>query len=227
MPIPLVVIVGRPNVGKSTLFNRLTKSKNSIVDDQSGVTRDRIYGEVEWNGRAFKLMDTGGYVKESDDKFEMAIKEQVEIAIEEADALLFITDGRAGITTLDSEMAALLRKTKKTTFVLVNKADTTKFENDKLEFYSFGLENVFDISALNGRNVGDLLDDLINELKFPDENLPEDPRLKIIRMPLSPLGNIRNNALKYVKKPWVAYCDGDDIWCSEMLTINPQTFYKL
>lgn len=179
MPVPLVVIVGRPNVGKSTLFNRLTRSKSSIVDDQSGVTRDRIYGDVEWNGLLFKLMDTGGYVKETDDKFEIAIKEQVEIAIEEADALLFVTDGRTGVTHLDSEVAALLRTTKKPTFVLVNKSDTSSFENDKLEFYTFGLESVYDISALNGRNVGDILDDLVKELKFPDDNMDEDSRLKI------------------------------------------------
>lgn len=179
MPIPLVVIVGRPNVGKSTLFNRLTKSQVSIVDDQSGVTRDRVYGEVEWNGKVFRLMDTGGYVKESTDKFEQAIKEQVEIAIDEADAILFVVDGRSGLTHLDSEVAALLRMTKKPTIVLVNKADASKFENDKLEFYSLGLEHIFDISALNGRNTGDVLDVLIDELNFPDENQEEESRLQI------------------------------------------------
>jgi len=179
MSTPLVVIVGRPNVGKSTLFNRLTRSKLSIVDDQSGVTRDRVYGEVEWNGKIFRLMDTGGYVKESNDKFEQAIKEQVEIALEEADALLFVADGRTGVTHLDEEVAALLRTTKKPTYVLVNKSDTSNFENDKLEFYSFGLDSVFDISALNGRNIGDVLDSLLSELKFPDENLENDLRLKI------------------------------------------------
>lgn len=179
MPTPLVVIVGRPNVGKSTLFNRLTKSKISIVDDQSGVTRDRISGEVEWNGKIFKIMDTGGYVKQSDDKFEIAIKEQVEIAIEEADALLFVNDGRLGVTHLDSEVAALLRTTKKPTYVLVNKADTANFENDKLEFYSFGLEHVYDISALNGRNIGDVLDSLVSDLNFPENDFEDDKRLRI------------------------------------------------
>ncbi len=179
MTMPLVVIVGRPNVGKSTLFNRLTRSKLSIVDDQSGVTRDRIYGEVEWNGKVFRLMDTGGYVKESNDKFEMAIKEQVEIALDEADALLFITDGRTGVTYLDEEVAKLLRATQKPTYVLVNKADTSSFENDKLEFYSFGLDQVYDISALNGRNTGDVLDQLVSDISSPDENIIEDDRLKI------------------------------------------------
>ncbi len=199
MPTPLVVIVGRPNVGKSTLFNRLTKSKSSIVDDQSGVTRDRIYGDVEWNGKLFKLMDTGGYVKETDDKFELAIKEQVEIAIDEADAILFVTDGRSGVTYLDSEVAALLRATKKTTFVLVNKADTASFENDKLEFYSLGLENVYDISALNGRNIGDILDNLISELNFPDDSLEEDPRLKIALLGKPNVGksSLTNSLLGY------------------------------
>ena len=179
MSIPLVVIIGRPNVGKSTLFNRLTKSKISIVDDQSGVTRDRLYGDVEWNGRIFRVMDTGGYVKDSMDKFELAIKEQVEIAIEEADALLFVTDGRSGVTPLDQEVAELLRTTEKPTFVLVNKSDAENFQEDKYEFYTLGLENVYDVSALNGRNIGDVLDSLVNNLKFPDENNEEDKRLKI------------------------------------------------
>ncbi len=179
MATPLVVIVGRPNVGKSTLFNRLTKSKISIVDDQSGVTRDRISGDVEWNGKIFRLMDTGGYVKESDDKFEIAVKEQVEIAIEEADAILFVTDCRDGVTHLDIEVAGLLRTSNKPILVLVNKADTANFENDKLDFYQFGLENVFDISALNGRNIGDILDELIKDLKFPEKSIDEDKRLKI------------------------------------------------
>ncbi|PID59822.1 MAG: ribosome biogenesis GTPase Der [Ignavibacteriae bacterium] len=176
---PLVVIVGRPNVGKSTLFNRLTKSKTSIVDDQSGVTRDRIYGEVEWNGKIFRLMDTGGYVKESSDRFEQAIKEQVEIAIEEADALLFVTDGRSGVTHLDNEVAELLRTTNKPTLVLVNKADAASFAGDKFEFYSMGLSEIFDISALNGRNTGDFLDVLVEQLDFSEDKNKDDNRLKL------------------------------------------------
>ena len=179
MATPLIVIVGRPNVGKSTLFNRLTKSKVSIVDDQSGVTRDRVYGEVEWNGKILRVMDTGGYVKESNDKFEQAIKEQVEIAIEEADALLFVADGRSGVTHLDEEVAALLRKSTKPTFVLVNKADTASFENDKNEFYSLGLDRVYDISALNGRNIGDVLDDLLEGIDLNEFIDEDDDRLKI------------------------------------------------
>lgn len=199
MGIPLVVIVGRPNVGKSTLFNRLTRTKVSIVDDQSGVTRDRVYGDVEWNGKIFRVMDTGGYVKDSTDKFEQAIKEQVQIAIEESDALLFITDGRSGVTHLDDEVAALLRATKKPTYVLVNKADTANFSNDKFEFYSFGLDNVFDISALNGRNIGDVLDSLVESLKFPSESENEDKRLKIALLGKPNVGksSLTNSLLGY------------------------------
>jgi len=199
MSIPLVVIVGRPNVGKSTLFNRLTRSKSSIVHDSSGVTRDRVNGEVDWNGRQFHLMDTGGYVPVSSDKFEIAIKEQVEIAIDEADALLFVTNGRDGITAIDSSVAELLRKTKKPTYVLVNKADSPKFENDRLEFYEFGLENVYDISALNGRNIGDLLDSLVLELNFSEEEIDEDDRLKIAMLGKPNVGksSLTNSLLGY------------------------------
>jgi GTP-binding protein len=179
MKTPLVVIVGRPNVGKSTLFNRLTKSKFAIVDDVSGVTRDRIYGEVDWNGKIFRVIDTGGYVPDSEDQFESAIREQVEIAIEEADAILFVVDGKMGMMPVDNEVAQMLRKSKKHSFVLVNKCDTQAAENNKTEFYSFGLQNVYDVSALNGRNLGDLLDDLLDCLDFGSEQTEEDTRLRI------------------------------------------------
>ncbi|MCF8263812.1 MAG: ribosome biogenesis GTPase Der [Melioribacteraceae bacterium] len=179
MKTPLVVIVGRPNVGKSTLFNRLTKTNTAIVDDVSGVTRDRNYGEVLWNGKTFKIMDTGGYVPESDNLFEIAIKEQVQIAIEEADAIIFLTDGRAGITPVDSEIAIMLRKSSKFSMLLVNKVDSEKHIDSKSDFYKFGLEHVADIAAINGRNLGDVLDNLVNNLDFPDESLDEDERLKI------------------------------------------------
>lgn len=179
MKIPLVVIVGRPNVGKSTLFNRLTKSKDAIVDDVSGVTRDRIYGEVEWNGKIFRLIDTGGYVPDSEDLFESAIREQVKIAIDEADAILFITDGRIGLTPIDSEVANMLRTSNKPSMLLVNKSDTPAQEMNKSDFYSLGLENLYDISALNGRNLGDLLDDLISKLDFQSDNIEGDERLKL------------------------------------------------
>ncbi|MCO6472683.1 MAG: ribosome biogenesis GTPase Der [Melioribacteraceae bacterium] len=179
MKTPLVVIVGRPNVGKSTLFNRLTKTQNSIVDDYSGVTRDRVYGEVEWNGENFKLIDTGGFVPLSDEIFESAIREQIQIALEEADAILFITDGRTGIHPIDREIADRLRKTEKPVFVLVNKSDNNELGLSKNEFYEFGLSDVFDISALSGRNVGNVLDQLLNVLPEFDNDRTEDLRLKI------------------------------------------------
>ncbi len=179
MKIPLVVIIGRPNVGKSTLFNRLTKSKNSIVDDVSGVTRDRIYGEVEWNGKMFRLMDTGGYVPDSADQFEAAIREQVHIALEEADAILFLTDARVGVNPIDIEVANLLRTSHKPYFLLVNKADTEKYASLKTDFFSLGLKNIYDISAINGRNIGDVLDDLIETLSFSESELENENKLKI------------------------------------------------
>ncbi|MBU1096633.1 MAG: ribosome biogenesis GTPase Der [Bacteroidetes bacterium] len=179
MKIPLVVILGRPNVGKSTLFNRLTKSKLAIVDDMSGVTRDRIYGEVEWNGKIFRIMDTGGYVPDSDDLFEIAIKEQVKIAIEEADAILFVTDGRAGVLPVDADIANMLRLSDKPSFILVNKSDNDTQSLNKNDFYSLGIDHVYDIAAISGRNVGDLLDTLVNSINFPDDYLDEDVRLKI------------------------------------------------
>jgi GTP-binding protein len=178
MKRPLVLIVGRPNVGKSTLFNRLTKSTTAIVDDVSGVTRDRNYGEVEWNGKIFRVIDTGGYVPFSDDHFEIAIGEQVKIALKEADAVLFVVDGKIGIMPIDQEVAQLLHTSDKPSFVLVNKTDTPKMEINKAEFYSMGLPNVYDVSALNGRNLGDLLDDLLEHLTFSDEE-EEDTRLRI------------------------------------------------
>ncbi|MCF8267980.1 MAG: ribosome biogenesis GTPase Der [Ignavibacteriales bacterium] len=176
---PLIVIVGRPNVGKSTLFNRLTKSNNAIVDDVSGVTRDRIYGEYDWNGRVFKVMDTGGYVPDSDDKFEAAIREQVEISLTEADVILFVTDARTGITPIDNEVAKLLRRSNKPIYLLVNKVDNTEMTFYKADFYSLGIENVHDISAMSGRNLGDLLDDISSNFTDVPGSGDEDIRLKI------------------------------------------------
>jgi len=196
---PIVVIVGRPNVGKSTLFNRLTKSTTSIVDDVSGVTRDRIYGDVEWNGKHFRLIDTGGYVPDSEDTFESAIREQVEIALEEADAVLFVVDGRTGLTPFDKEIASMIRKSSKPQYLLVNKSDTTELGVYKNEFYELGFEHIFDISALNGRNLGDFLDDLQNHLEFPDEKAPRDTRfrLSIIGRPNVGKSSLTNSLLGY------------------------------
>ncbi len=179
MSIPLVVIIGRPNVGKSTFFNRLTKSKDAIVDDWSGVTRDRIYGEVEWNGGLFRVMDTGGYVPQSEDLFETAIREQVEIAVTEADVIIFLTDGRLGVNPADKDLANILRSSGKPAFLVVNKSDNNELAMNKHEFYELGLENVFDISALSGRNVGDLLDEVVAALPQTENRQVEDTRLKI------------------------------------------------
>jgi GTPase len=169
MNIPLVLVVGRPNVGKSTLFNRLTKSNTAIVDDVSGVTRDRNYGEVDWNGKVFQLIDTGGYVPNSMDIFESAIREQIEFALDEADAILFVVDGRTGLTPVDKDIANLLRSSSKPFSILVNKSDTPELGLNKAEFYSLGIENLYDISALNGRNIGDVLDDLLKNFNYENE----------------------------------------------------------
>ncbi len=179
MKEPVVVIVGRPNVGKSTLFNRLTKTKKSIVDDIAGVTRDRIYGDVEWNGKHFRLIDTGGFVPDSEDLFEAAIREQIKIALEESDAILFVVDGKSGLTPLDREIANMIRKTTKPYYLLVNKADAPEMTSRKNDFYSLGIEKIYDISALNGRNLGDFLDDLQGHLNFPEEKEETDYRLRL------------------------------------------------
>jgi len=178
MKTPLVVIVGRPNVGKSTLFNRLVGKRDAIVDDVSGVTRDRIYGEADWSGKNFRVIDTGGYVPESEDVFETAIREQVEIAISEADSILFVVDVRDGILPIDKEIMTLLRNSGRKFFLIINKADTNKFDAASTEFYSMGVNKIYPISALSGRNLGDLLDDVTAE--FNQQETPEeDPRLKI------------------------------------------------
>jgi GTP-binding protein len=168
----IVAIVGRPNVGKSTLFNRLTKSKTAIVEEVSGVTRDRIYGVSEWNGVEFSVIDTGGYVKGSDDIFEEEIRKQVEIAIEEANVILFVVDVTTGITDLDESVANLLRRTDKPIYLVANKVDNTNRQLDSAEFYQFGLGELFNISASNGSGTGELLDALMTE--FTAEGAPED-----------------------------------------------------
>jgi GTP-binding protein len=179
MKTPLVVIVGRPNVGKSTLFNRLVGSRDSIVDDLSGVTRDRVYGESDWNGKKFRVIDTGGYVPDSEDVFETAIREQVEIAVEEAEAILFMVDVRDGVNPMDKSIIKLLRNSDRPYFVLVNKADNSKFDVDAVEFYNLGIEKIYPVSALSGRNLGDLLDEITAEFS-DDEYIYDDPRLKVV-----------------------------------------------
>ncbi len=180
----IVAIVGRPNVGKSTLFNRLTESRKAIVDEHSGVTRDRHYGHAEWNGKKFSVIDTGGYVRGSDDIFEEEIRRQVEVAIEEADLLLFVVDVEIGITDLDDAMAAVLRKTKKKVFIVANKVDNPQRIPDAAVFYKMGLGDPYCVSSISGSGTGELLDDLVKEL--PKEFVDETeglPRFAIVGQP--------------------------------------------
>ncbi len=182
----IVAIVGRPNVGKSTLFNRLAGGRDAIVDPTSGVTRDRHYGASDWNGVEFSVIDTGGYVDSSGDIFEDEIKKQVRLAVDEADVVLFLVDGREGLTTMDEDLAGELRKSKKPVMVVVNKVDSHKQILDEHEFHALGLGPLFSISAVSGGGTGELLDELVNKLpgefKLPDdeENLP---RIAIVGRP--------------------------------------------
>ncbi|PKQ66780.1 ribosome biogenesis GTPase Der [Labilibaculum manganireducens] len=173
----IVAIVGRPNVGKSTLFNRLSGTRKAIVNETAGVTRDRNYGKSEWNGIEFSIIDTGGYATNSDDIFEEEIRKQVMIAIEEADSILFVLDVQHGITDLDSAVAGILRRTKKKVYLVANKADNSDLIFAANEFYSIGMEGeVFPISAVNGSGTGDLLDAVVNDFEIKqnddDEGLP-------------------------------------------------------
>ena len=172
----IVAIVGRPNVGKSTLFNRLTETREAIVDEESGVTRDRNYGRAEWNGVEFSVIDTGGYVENSEDIFEDEINKQVRLAIDEADTILFITDAINGIHDLDISVAQLLRRSKKDVILVVNKTDNPERLFDAAEFYSLGLGDYFPISSANGSGTGELLNEVVKRLpeseEKPEENLP-------------------------------------------------------
>jgi GTP-binding protein len=182
----IIAIVGRPNVGKSTLFNRLTESTRAIVKEVSGVTRDRIYGRGEWNGIPFSVIDTGGYVHGSDDIFEGEIRKQVEIAIEEATVLLFVVDVTTGIVDLDETVAALLRKTKKKVLVVANKVDNTERIGLSSEFWSFGLGEVFDLSAANGSGTGEILDEAVKYFEKEDPRGEEEeglPRIAVVGKP--------------------------------------------
>ena len=171
----IVAIVGRPNVGKSTFFNRMIQRREAIVDAVSGVTRDRHYGKSDWNGKEFSLIDTGGYVVGSDDVFEKEIDRQVELAIQEADAILFMVDAETGVTGMDEDVARLLRRVEKPVFLVVNKVDNNKRREDAVEFYSLGLGEFYPISSINGSGSGELLDALVEvlpEAALPEENLP-------------------------------------------------------
>ncbi len=183
----LVAIVGRPNVGKSTLFNRLVGMRKAIVDDTAGVTRDRHYGRCEWCGREFSVVDTGGYTSNSDDVFETAIRRQVEIAIEESDAVLFMVEAATGITDYDAEIADVLRRSRKPVVLCVNKVDTGEKMFDAYQFYGLGLGEIWSISAANGSGTGDLLDEVLRVL--PTDDAPDDrdradlPHIAIVGKP--------------------------------------------
>lgn len=181
----LVAIVGRPNVGKSTLFNRLTETRDAIVDPTSGVTRDRKYGRAHWAGHDFTVIDTGGYITNSDDKFEKAIREQVMISIEEADLVLFLVDVSTGITDLDLTVTELLRRSGKPIMLVSNKVDTAVKEIGSVEFYSLGLsEEVFSISANNGYGTGEMLDKLVELLpEIPEEEDNNIPKIAVVGKP--------------------------------------------
>ncbi|WP_445453970.1 ribosome biogenesis GTPase Der [Flavobacterium sp. 25HG05S-40] len=182
----IVAIVGRPNVGKSTFFNRLIKRREAIVDSVSGVTRDRNYGKSEWNGKEFSVIDTGGYIKGSDDIFEGEIRRQVELAIDEADAIIFVVDVEEGITPMDAEVAKLLRKVTKPILLAVNKVDNAMREKDAIEFYNLGLGEYFTIASISGSGTGDLLDKLVEVLpELPDTSEEEEalPRFCVVGRP--------------------------------------------
>ena len=179
----IVAIVGRPNVGKSTFFNRLTESRKAIVDEVAGVTRDRHYGKVEWNGRTFSLIDTGGYIHQSGDVFEKEIQRQVQLAVDEANIIVFVVDVTEGLTDLDKDVAKLLRKAKKPVMVVANKADNAMRQNESGEFYAMGLGEVYALSSINGSGTGELLDAMV--LLFDDSHFeePDLPKLAIIGQP--------------------------------------------
>ena len=179
----IVAIVGRPNVGKSTFFNRLIQRREAIVDAVSGVTRDRHYGKSDWNGKEFSIIDTGGYVVGSDDVFEKEIDRQVELAIEEADAIIFMVDVETGVTGMDEDVAKLLRRVKKPVFLAVNKVDNAQRAEDAVEFYSLGLGEFFTLSSINGGGTGDLLDALVEKLPDVEEDKSELPRFAVVGRP--------------------------------------------
>ena len=190
----LVAIVGRPNVGKSTLFNRLVGMRKAIVDDTAGVTRDRHYGKCEWCGSEFSVVDTGGYTSNSEDVFEKAIRRQVEIAIDEADAVIFMVEAATGITDYDAEIADVLRRSKKPVILCVNKVDTGEKMYDAYQFYSLGLGEIWSISAANGSGTGDLLDEVVRVL--PKEETPAvDPYEGIPRIAIVGKPNVGKSSL--------------------------------
>jgi GTP-binding protein len=180
----ILAIVGRPNVGKSTLFNRLVESRQAIVEETSGVTRDRHYGKGDWNGVEFSVIDTGGYVVGSDDIFEEEIRKQVKLAIDESDAIIFMVDVRAGLTGMDQEVADVLRKSKRKIFLVANKVDNNTMIADASEFYQLGFDNVYPLSSINGSGTGELLDDVVKVFDINTvQDVPDLPKYAIVGRP--------------------------------------------
>ena len=191
----IVAIVGRPNVGKSTLFNRLTRSRTAIVDDTAGTTRDRQYGKVDWNGKEFSIIDTGGWVVNSEDVFEGEINKQVHMAIEQADEILFVVDAMNGVTNLDDSVAEILRKSKKPVLLVANKVDSNEWLYNVPEFYSLGLGEPYPVSAVSGYGTGDLLDEVVKKLPEADEEeeaLDDIPKFAIVGRPNAGKSSIIN-----------------------------------
>lgn len=190
----IVAIVGRPNVGKSTLFNRLIESRQAIIHESSGVTRDRHYGKSNWNGKEFSVIDTGGYIMGSDDEFEGEIRKQVILAIEEADSIIFLVDVKEGLTPMDQDVAQLLRRTDKKVMLVANKVDNTKRAFDDAEFYSLGLGDIYSISAINGSGTGDMLDELVKDFEIEEEEV-EDIELALPKITVVGRPNVGKSSL--------------------------------
>ena len=191
----LVAIVGRPNVGKSTLFNRLTQSRTAITDPTAGTTRDRQYGKVDWTGREFSIVDTGGWVINSEDVFESEINKQVELAIEQADVILFVVDAMNGVTDLDDHVAQILRRSRKPVILVANKVDSNEWVYNVPEFYKLGLGDPYPISAVNGYGTGDLLDEVVKDLPVPEDDeakLDDIPKFAIVGRPNAGKSSIIN-----------------------------------
>ncbi len=189
----ILSLIGRPNVGKSTFFNRLIQAREAIVDSTAGVTRDRHYGKSNWNGYEFSVIDTGGYVVGSDDIFETEIRKQVALAIEESDVIVFMVDGREGMTPLDEEIAGILRRSKKPFYLAVNKIDSPSNYLDYTEFYALGIGEIFPISATSGSGTGDLLDAVVTHFSKESDEIPDDlPRIAIVGKPNAGKSSIIN-----------------------------------
>ena len=199
MAVPLIAIIGRPNVGKSTLFNRLISNRQAIVDQREGITRDRIYGETEWCNQPLKLIDTGGYIPDDFDIFNAAVREQAREAILEADIILFVVDGKEEITSSDESLAQLIRESNKKKLLIVNKCDTLTSDNQINKFYKFGLNDPIPISALSGRHSGDVLDAILSELNLKKGHLGKGDedifKLSIVGMPNVGKSSITNALL--------------------------------